>query len=183
MVEVVDPVHFIPPSLLRFLPPSQETIEAAELRMSFIKRFHSPVFVGLDRVPVENDRAVLFVVNHTLYGLLDAPFLIDHFVTKRNVLLRGLAHPMLWNATERMKILGSPNVDIRAIIQNFGALPVTPRNMYRLLKAKESVLLFPGGARETCKTKKDDKYGLLWEQSTDFVRMALRTNALIVPVS
>lgn len=34
-----------------------------------------------------------------------------------------------------------------------GAVPVTPRNMFRLLKAGESVLLYPGGAKEALHRK------------------------------
>jgi len=30
----------------------------------------------------------------------------------------------------------------------FGAVPVSPRNMYRLLKRGDNVLLFPGGVSE-----------------------------------
>lgn len=38
-----------------------------------------------------------------------------------------------------------------------GAVPVTPRNMYRLVKAGEAVLLYPGGAKEALhqKVRKD----------------------------
>lgn len=34
-----------------------------------------------------------------------------------------------------------------------GAVPVTPRNMYRLVKAGEAVLLYPGGAKEALHLK------------------------------
>lgn len=34
-----------------------------------------------------------------------------------------------------------------------GAVPVTPRNMFRLLKAGEAVLLYPGGTKEALHQK------------------------------
>lgn len=34
-----------------------------------------------------------------------------------------------------------------------GAVPVTPRNMYRLVNAGEAVLLYPGGAKEALHQK------------------------------
>lgn len=38
-----------------------------------------------------------------------------------------------------------------------GAVPVTPRNMYRLVKAGEAVLLYPGGAKEALHQKVSKK--------------------------
>jgi len=62
----------------------------------------------------------------------------------------------------------------------WGAVPVTPRNFFSLLKRGEAVLLFPGGAREACH-KSNDKYRLLWPEKTDFVRLAAKFDALVVP--
>lgn len=50
--------------------------------------------------------------------------------------MRGLAHPAHWKG---------PMGDL---FQRFGAVKASPMEMYRLLKEGESVLLFPGGARE-----------------------------------
>eukprot|EP00933_Yihiella_yeosuensis_P021264 TRINITY_DN16868_c0_g1_i1.p1 TRINITY_DN16868_c0_g1~~TRINITY_DN16868_c0_g1_i1.p1 ORF type:complete len:910 (-),score=173.94 TRINITY_DN16868_c0_g1_i1:106-2814(-) len=62
----------------------------------------------------------------------------------------------------------------------WGAVPVTPRNFYSLLQRNEAVLLFPGGAREACHGP-GEKYQLFWPEKTDFVRLAARFNAIIVP--
>ncbi|CAE8585965.1 unnamed protein product [Polarella glacialis] len=62
----------------------------------------------------------------------------------------------------------------------WGAVPVTPRNFFRLLQRKEAVLLFPGGAREACHGA-GEKYQLFWPTKTDFVRIAARFDAIIVP--
>lgn len=39
------------------------------------------------------------------------------------------------------------------LMAKLGAVPVTPRNMFKLLKAGESVLLYPGGAKEALHRK------------------------------
>ena len=62
----------------------------------------------------------------------------------------------------------------------FGAVPVSGKNLYRLLAAGECVLLFPGGVREAFK-RKDEKYALFWPSRPEFVRMAARHGAVIVP--
>ncbi|CAK9251735.1 unnamed protein product [Sphagnum jensenii] len=70
---------------------------------------------------------------------------------------RGLAHPAHWSS---------------------GVGPVFER------QEGESVLLFPGGAREVCKRKgvlQGEEYKLLWKPTVDFVRMASSHNAIIVP--
>lgn len=66
-------------------------------------------------------------------------------------------------------------------LQEFGALPVTPRNYYRLMQSGQTGLLFPGGAKEALSGRKD--YPLFWPTKVDFVRTAAKFNATIIPVS
>jgi 1-acyl-sn-glycerol-3-phosphate acyltransferase len=47
---------------------------------------------------------------------------------------------------------------------------------------KESILLYPGGVREGFK-RKNEKYQLFWPHKPEFVRMAARFGATIVPVA
>ncbi|KAG5183756.1 Alpha/Beta hydrolase protein [Tribonema minus] len=72
-----------------------------------------------------------------------------------------------------------------------GAVAVNPRKVffdvymlifYKLMKAKEAVLLFPGGAREALHGRGED-YQLFWPEKSEFVRLAARFNATIIPVS
>ena len=51
---------------------------------------------------------------------------------------------------------------------------------FRLLKNNDKVLLFPGGAREVVK-KRGEEYQLIWKETPDFVRLAAKCKALIVP--
>jgi len=62
----------------------------------------------------------------------------------------------------------------------FGAVPVSGRNFAKLLQNGESVLLFPGGVREAYKRKGED-YQLFWPRRAEFVRMASKWGATIVP--
>ena len=62
----------------------------------------------------------------------------------------------------------------------FGAVPVSGMNFYRLLDAGETVLLFPGGVREAFK-RRNEEYKLFWPSKPEFVRMAVRHGAVIVP--
>lgn len=59
---------------------------------------------------------------------------------------------------------------------------VTPRNFYRLMETGQTALLFPGGVREVFHGK-NEAYKLFWPEKVDFVRVAARFNATIVPVS
>ncbi|KXZ50215.1 hypothetical protein GPECTOR_17g852 [Gonium pectorale] len=68
------------------------------------------------------------------------------------------------------------------MFQSFGAVRVTPTAMFRLLAAGEAVLLYPGGVREGFK-RRNEKYELFWPSRSEFVRMAARFDATIIPVS
>lgn len=57
-------------------------------------------------------------------------------------------------------------------------IPPTPPPPQR----KENILLYPGGVREGFK-RKNEKYQLFWPQRSEFVRMAAKFGATIVPVA
>lgn len=71
--------------------------------------------------------------------------------------------------------------------ETFGAVPVNPRALFKLMSRGESALLYPGGVREAFKSlKKGEQYKLFWpdgEETSDFARVAARFNATIVPVA
>ncbi|GJQ15578.1 hypothetical protein GpartN1_g7369.t1 [Galdieria partita] len=172
--------------LLKF--PSAEDIFRAKQQLQVYRKISSPVFIGVDRIPEQDGRPILFVGNHTLYGITDVPFFIEHFLSKRNILIRALAHPVFWNWQWRSKdrprshSLWDDSSRFVDIMERFGSIPASPRNLYRLLERKQSVLLFPGGAREAFK-RKDEAYSLHWPCEAEFIRMAIRHDAWIVPFS
>jgi hypothetical protein len=57
---------------------------------------------------------------------------------------------------------------------------VSGRNFFRLMESGEVGLLFPGGVREAYK-RKGEKYALFWPSQEEFVRLASRFGATIVP--
>merc|ERR1719223_1577502 len=59
---------------------------------------------------------------------------------------------------------------------------VSPKNYYRLMQTGQNALLFPGGVREVFHGK-DEAYELFWPEKVDFVRIAARFNATIIPIS
>ncbi|KAG0591387.1 hypothetical protein KC19_1G171700 [Ceratodon purpureus] len=130
----------------------------------------SPYVTGAESLPnpeMKPKRPVLFVGNHTMFGIYDSPILVRELYT-RGFRLRGLAHPGHW-AT-----------GVGPVFERYGNVKATKMAAYKLLKDGEDVLLFPGGAREVCK-RKGEEYKLMWKETVDFVRMASRLNAIIVP--
>ncbi|XP_045823569.1 acyltransferase-like protein At1g54570, chloroplastic isoform X2 [Trifolium pratense] len=61
-----------------------------------------------------------------------------------------------------------------------GAVPVAPSNLFKLLSSKSHVLLYPGGMREDLH-RKGEEYKLFCPEQSEFVRMAARFGAKIVP--
>ncbi|KAJ6848644.1 acyltransferase-like protein, chloroplastic isoform X2 [Iris pallida] len=128
---------------------------------------------GLGGIPDKGP--VLFVGYHMLMGLELGP-LGEAFLREKNIIIRGMAHPILFTQRE------TPRQEMSRfdLLRIFGAVPVSPTNMYRLLSRKSFVLLYPGGAREALH-RKGEEYKLYWPDQPEFVRMAARFDATIVP--
>ena len=107
---------------------------------------------------------------------LDLGFLISELLEERGVLARGLAHPSVFQQGS------NANGGMGNLISNFGAVPVSPRNMFKLLRNGEVLLLFPGGVREALKKSGED-YELFWPDEAEFVRIAARFNGTIVTLA
>jgi len=131
------------------------------------RAFTRPVFRGLERIP--DTRPLLFVGNHTLWGVLDTPLLFAELWEQKGIFLRALGD----HAHFEVPIWG-------AMLRRFGVVDGTRENCARLMKAGESILVFPGGAREVAK-RRGEKYQLFWKERTGFARMALAHGATIVP--
>jgi len=127
----------------------------------------TPRFSGLENIPGEGP--VLLVGNHTLFGVLDMPLMLDEIHRSRGRFVRGLAEHV------HLAVPGWRDVLMRA-----GAVRGTRDNCRELLAAGEAVLVYPGGGREVAK-RKDEKYRLIWKQRTGFARMAIEAGCPIVP--
>eukprot|EP00798_Chlamydomonas_sp_ICE-L_P021423 gene21423-28387_t len=150
---------------------SSSSWDAWTQRLGAWRDLVSPMVVGAENLPVagtpEFDRPMLFVGNHGLMGVYDTPLLMYELYI-RGYSVRALAHPGHWN---------NP---MGGLIESLGGVKASPMAAFRLLKNKEKVLLFPGGAREVVK-KQGEHYQLLWKDTPDFVRLATKCKALIVP--
>jgi 1-acyl-sn-glycerol-3-phosphate acyltransferase len=126
-----------------------------------------PVLRGVEHVPRE--RPLLFVGNHTLYGILDSLFFWWKLYERTGIFLRGLGD----RAHFRFPVW-------RELLSRYGVVEGSPPACARLFEAGHCVLVFPGGAREAAK-RKGERYKLLWKQRTGFARMAIEHGVTIVP--
>ncbi|XP_047333848.1 phytyl ester synthase 2, chloroplastic-like isoform X2 [Impatiens glandulifera] len=129
---------------------------------------------GLAGIPSEGP--VLFVGYHMLLGWELAPMVTRMWIEK-NVMMRGIAHPMMFRKLKEGKL---PDISTFDTLRLMGAVPVSANNMYRLLANKSHVLLYPGGMREALH-RKGEEYKLFWPEQSEFVRMAARFGAKIIP--
>ncbi|XP_020533536.1 acyltransferase-like protein At3g26840, chloroplastic isoform X2 [Jatropha curcas] len=129
---------------------------------------------GFGGIPSEGP--VLFIGYHMLLGFELSP-MISQLVYERNILLRGIAHPSMFT---RLKEGRLPPISQFDIFRLMGAVPVSGNLLYKLLSSKAHVLLYPGGVREACH-RKGEEYKLFWPEQSEFVRMAARFGAKIVP--
>ncbi|CAJ1789841.1 unnamed protein product [Sphenostylis stenocarpa] len=129
---------------------------------------------GLDGIPSEGP--VLFVGYHMLLGLEKIP-LVSRIYLEKNILIRGIAHPMMFMRSKTGKM---PDISSFDKFRIMGAVPVAPANFFKLFSSKSHVLLYPGGMREALH-RKGEEYKLFWPEQSEFVRMAARFGAKIVP--
>ncbi|KAK8473245.1 hypothetical protein PHAVU_001G087800 [Phaseolus vulgaris] len=132
------------------------------------------VVKGLAGIPSEGP--VLFVGDHMLLGLDSVP-LLCRFFSERNILVRAMAHPLFFMRSKKGKL---PDISYFDSLRIMGAVPVGPTNLFKLLSSKSHVLLYPGGVREAFH-RKGEEYKLFWPEQSEFVRMAARFGARIVP--
>ena len=119
--------------------------------------------------------------NHQLYGF-DGPLLVEEFVRERRRYVRPMVFPPLLAEVSPLAPFPYPLPGTKETFDRFGAVPVSARSLFKSLAANETVLLFPGGAREVFK-RKGEEYTLFWPDDPDLVRLAARCNATLLPFS
>lgn len=169
---------------LDYIPPTPDELKRAFEPHRWIDVATAPVILstmedgkivkGLSGVPSEGP--VILVGYHMLLGVELIP-LSSSFVFEKNIILRGMAHPMLFEKLREGKM---PDVSAFDTMRVMGAVPVSATNFYRLLLSKSHILLYPGGVREALH-RKGEEYKLFWPEQSEFVRMAARFGAKIVP--
>ncbi|XVE62883.1 hypothetical protein DITRI_Ditri06bG0155400 [Diplodiscus trichospermus] len=168
-----------------FLPPSMSEYRYAFDEVAGLIRFAScsamfstmedgKIVEGLAGVPDEGP--VLLVGYHMLMGF-ELSCLVEAFLREKKIMVRGIAHPELfWGKFST----SSDEFSLPDWMKVMGALPVTPTYLFKALSTKSHVLLYPGGAREALHYK-GEQYKLFWPNQPEFVRMAARFGATIVP--
>lgn len=135
----------------------------------------SRIVLGLSGLPV-SERPLLFIGNHQTYAPDLSPLVAE--LLANGVALRGLTHPLALGMLPT-SIEHNPMAEEFRV---FGAVPVSPANTYKLLANQEAALLFPGGVREALR-KRAEEYKLFWPRRAEFVRMAVKFGAVIIPYS
>jgi len=122
---------------------------------------------GLEHVPT--DRPILLAGNHTLLGVLDSPLLLIELHDRLKI------YPWPLGDHVYFRIPGW-----RDMLERFGVVDGTRENVRALMRAGESIIVFPGGGREVFKHR-DEKYRLIWGRRTGFARLAIEFGWPIVP--
>ncbi|KAK3183869.1 hypothetical protein Dsin_031155 [Dipteronia sinensis] len=170
---VSDYMPITPSEFNRYYPPYRfyEDI-ASPVMLSTLE--NGMIVRGLQGIPSEGP--VLVVGYHMLHGMEIIP-IICQFYVQRKMILRGMALPGLFDRLRSKELADASLFDIFRIM---GAVPASASNLYKLLSAKSHILHYPGGLREALH-RKDEKYRLSWPNQSEFVRMAARFGAKIVP--
>ncbi|KAG5244936.1 acyltransferase protein [Salix suchowensis] len=168
--------NYVPPSMSEFKRISAEVglLQTASSAAMFSTLDDGKIVRGLGGVPDEGP--VLLVGYHMLLGL-ELSSLVEAFLREKNIMIRGMTHPMAFSGGAENS---SAEFQMTDWMKVMGAVPVTASNIYRLLSTNSHVLLYPGGAREAFHYK-GEEYKLIWPKQQEFVRMAARFGATIVP--
>ena len=134
--------------------------------LNLSKWYFDPLFLNTQHI--EREQPALYVGNHTVYGVTDAP-LLWQYLNQNGIDIRALGDKIHFSIPVWRKLLMSQ-----------GVVEGTPENCAALMQQGKSVLVFPGGAREVFKHK-DEAYQLIWKQRTGFARMAIEYGYDILP--
>ncbi|KAF8107516.1 hypothetical protein N665_0120s0040, partial [Sinapis alba] len=122
----------------------------------------------------------LYVGYHMIMGF-ELPPMIAQLMKERNIHLRGLTHPIIFMNKLIVHDILDPQIFDKYKIM--GGVPVSHANIYKLLRLKSHVLLYPGGVREALHRKalhvEGEEYKLFWPEKPEFVRVASEFGATI----
>ncbi|KAJ8546462.1 hypothetical protein K7X08_019045 [Anisodus acutangulus] len=167
-----------------FVPPSTSEFDSVYQPYRWMEVAFNPVMIstlengnivrGLTGIPSEGP--VLLVGYHMMLGLELVP-LVSRLWNEHKIVLRGIAHPLMF---KRLREGNMPVLSMYDDYRFMGAVPVSATNFYKLLSSKSHMLLYPGGMREALH-RKGEEYKLFWPEQSEFVRMAARFGAKIIP--
>ena len=147
------------------LPPERWIDRLASLLEPF-SRVTQPRLYGVEHLPADGS---LLVGNHTIYGFLDLPFMMAEIWKHRQLAVRGLGE----HAHYAVPIW-------RELLTVGGMVRGTRDNVRALMRERQTILVFPGGAREVNK-RRGQQYQLLWRERIGFARLAIEQGYPVVP--
>jgi 1-acyl-sn-glycerol-3-phosphate acyltransferase/ketosteroid isomerase-like protein len=131
-----------------------------------LERITQPKLYGVHHIP---ERGALFVGNHTLFGVIDVPFMGVQLWRRRGIRLRGLGDH------------GHYAIPVwRNLLERTGMVRGTRDNTRALMRDGQHILVFPGGTGEVFHGR-GQKYQLLWKERVGFARLAIEFGYPIVP--
>ena len=125
-----------------------------------------PKLYGLEKLPADG---ALLVGNHTIYGILDLPFMMAEVWQRRRLAIRSLGEHAHYAVPVWRDLLGVG-----------GMVRGTRENVRALMRDRQTILVFPGGAREVNK-RRGQQYQLLWRERIGFARLAIEYGYPVVP--
>ena len=131
------------------------------------KVYFTPTFIGAEQL--DASQPAMYVGNHSLYGVLDSPMLIDYLYNEHQVAVVSIAdhshfYLPLW----------------RSVVKKFGAVDGVPAYVREAMQQGYSILVFPSGGREVLK-REGEQYHLIWKQRYGFLKLAQEFGYDIVP--
>ena len=131
------------------------------------KVYFTPTFIGAEQL--DASQPAMYVGNHSMYGVLDSPMLIDYLYNEHQVAVVSIAdhshfYLPLW----------------RSVVKKFGAVDGVPAYVREAMQQGYSILVFPGGGREVLK-REGEQYKLIWKQRYGFLKLAQEFGYDIVP--
>ena len=127
----------------------REGMNRLALIVASFERITAPKLYGVERIP---ERGALFVGNHTLFGVIDVPFMGAQLWRRRGIRLRGLGD----HGHYRIPVW-------RDLLERSGMVRGTRENVRALMRDGQHVLVFPGGTGEVFHGR-GEKYQLLWKE-------------------
>ena len=146
--------------------PSDQAIDRLVSLLGPLGRIAQPKIYGLENLPANGS---LLVGNHTIFRFLDLPFMMAEVWKRRRLVIRGLGE----HAHYAIPVW-------RDLLAACGMVRGTRDNVRALMGDRQTILVFPGGAREVNK-RRGQQYQLLWKERIGFARLAIEQGYPVVP--
>lgn len=129
--------------------------------------YFRPTFLGAENLNPQ--KPAMYVGNHTIYGVLDSPILIDYLFNEHKIAVVSMADHI------HFYIPGW-----KEVVKRVGGVDGIQEYAKEAMRQGYSILVFPGGGREVIK-RKGEAYQLIWKQRFGFLKLAKEFNYEIAP--